>query len=167
MRDADKVPTLEKLGGGSRGNGNAILLRLGIEGGEQIAIAIRLEDVAGLMLHLDTLAAQAIKQRKAQRQCRSRAPAIPSLGGEITRIKGRTAADGTPMLELELGAGLPLSAALTPLNVIVLHNFLSACRPVAARRLSEAERDRDRRLVDDEGDTEPTGSSQLARLASR
>ena len=162
MPDGNTLRQLVGLRGAVAADGGSVQLRLGTDRGE-IRLVVGLPDLAGLLLKLEQLAAQAVERREQQPRSQRRTPAAPSLQLEAKRGEGRTSPAGEPLLALTLDDDMPLLIGLTPVTVLSLGSFLAAARPKAARQVEQAALDRDRRHVDDAAE-EPAERSSLARL---
>ena len=150
------------VGGGPATDGEAILLRLSLADGSQTAVILRTADLAGFMLHVDSLAASALERHKQRRRGRTLKPA---LAFDVAKVEGQSA-DGAPQLRFVLASGLPLAVNLAPVDIVALHNWLTSHRASAARHIEQAERDRERGLADDPAE-EPAALSSTAKLLSR
>ena len=167
MRDGgNALQTINGVSGKVSADGALILLKIAVDGGRQLNLALGLLDLVALTERLDALGRQAVERREAQPRhgCRKLAP--PAMPLVPTRAEGKSTADGQPVLSLTFGDAPPLAVAMRPCDIISIGNFLNAARPAAVRKIEAAVRDRDRNVADDT-DEEPAGLSSTARLLAR
>ena len=167
MRDGgNALQTINGVSGRVSGDGALILLKIAVDNGQQLNLALGLLDLAAMTERLDYLGRQAVERRDQQPRLGCRKPAPAKMALAPKRVEGRSDANGDPMLTMVFADAAPLAVAMRPCDIISIGNFLASCRPAAVRQVEAAMRDRDRNVADD-AEEEPTGRSSTARLLAR